>query len=147
MTRIKALLLIALTGLVVLLLVRQVVRYGTTVSVGEKTYQVVVSRSEFEHNRGLSGRTSLDLDTGMLFIFRTPDRYSFWMKDMLFPIDIVWADKDKSIIFMKENARPEDYPSLYTPEKEALYVLEISSGEIARNNFALGQKINISIAK
>lgn len=148
MTRIK--IISILSAIALLLVVAFFVSHKKShafVTIGTATYEVTLAETELEQGRGLGGRAQLASSEGMLFIFQNPDRYSFWMKDMLFPIDIIWADAEKNIIFMKENALPDDYPNTYVPDKQALYVLEISSGEIARNHFALGEKMYVAEAK
>jgi hypothetical protein len=84
--------------------------------------------------QGLSGRKSLAYNQGMLFIFPNEGYHKFWMKDMLFPIDIIWLDKDYKVVYVKENAQPctqFDCP-LMTPDKPAQYVLEAPVGTFKR---------------
>jgi uncharacterized membrane protein (UPF0127 family) len=83
--------------------------------------------------KGLSGRAELKDGNGMLFIFHISKRYAFWMRDMNFPIDIIWLDKDFKIVYIKENATPESYPKLFKSENLAQYVLEVPAF-FARNN-------------
>ena len=69
-------------------------------------------------------------DEGMLFIFEESGVYSFWMKNTLIPLDIIWLDEDKNIVFVKHNALPcktEVCPSI-NPNASARYVLEINAG-------------------
>src|SRR3989344_9477865 len=60
----------------------------------------------FERSRGLSGRQSLGADEGMLFLFDTVEPHTMWMKDMAFPIDILWI-KNGRVVDLEEGARPE----------------------------------------
>ena len=78
--------------------------------------------------RGLSGRESLKPDQGMLFVFERPDISGFWMKDMLFPLDIIWIDENKKIVGINENVSPETFPNLFFSPKPVLYVLELNAG-------------------
>ncbi len=95
------------------------------------------------HDRtiGLSGFESISDDEAMVFIFNYPAKYSFWMKDMKFPIDIIWVGEDGKIADMKESAQPQDFPETYTPKNNAQYVIELQSGFIKRHNLSLGQKV------
>jgi len=77
---------------------------------------------------GLSGRAELREDESLLFVFDFPGRYSFWMKDMNFPIDIIWIDENLRVVYIKKNARPESYPESFTPDQDAKYVLEVVAG-------------------
>jgi uncharacterized membrane protein (UPF0127 family) len=92
-------------------------------------------------SRGLSVVDSLDESQAMLFVFDTLGIYPFWMKDMKFPIDIIWLNADKEIVFIRESAQPEEYPDSYNPQTEALYVLEVVDGFTDKYNIALGQKL------
>src|SRR3989338_7646161 len=78
--------------------------------------------------QGLSGRASLGENEGMLFIFEKPGKYDFWMKDMNFPIDIIWLASDLRVVYIKKDARPESYPESFVSNEEAKYVLEVVSG-------------------
>ena len=83
---------------------------------------------------GLSNREFLATGTGMLFIFDTEDIYSFWMKDTLIPLDILWINSNMDVVYIKRNALPESYlknpPDVFTPDANALYVLETNAGEL-----------------
>lgn len=61
-----------------------------TISIGKTTLQVEFATTSAEWSWGLSNRTSLEKDNGMIFIFSTSQIQSFWMKDTLIPLDIIW---------------------------------------------------------
>ncbi|MDX1536041.1 MAG: DUF192 domain-containing protein, partial [Candidatus Spechtbacterales bacterium] len=63
--------------------------------------------------KGLSGRSSLAEEHGMLFVFNRPGTYSFWMKEMNFPIDIIWIGEDMRVVDITKNAKPESYPKRF----------------------------------
>lgn len=65
----------------------------------------------------------------MMFIFDKPDYYGFWMKDMFYPIDIVFLDSDMKVISYIDNVDPASYPETFYPEEPAKYVIEMNSGE------------------
>ncbi len=118
------------------------------VNIGGGRVEVDLAITERARMIGLSGRASLDEDRGLLFIFDKLGRYSFWMKDMNFPIDIIWlappegGDNDEmKIVFIKENALPIDYPETYTPYKDALYILEVVAGYTFKNNLKVGDTV------
>lgn len=108
------------------------------VKLGGQIVRVDLALTDSERAQGLSGRLGLAENEGMLFIFAYPGRYNFWMKDMNFPIDIIWISKDKKIIYIKKDARPELYPEMYGPEDEAKYILEVVSGFSEKNNLQVG---------
>jgi uncharacterized membrane protein (UPF0127 family) len=81
---------------------------------------------------GLSGRASLAEGKGMLFVFEKPDTYGFWMKDMNFPIDMIFIGEDKKVVTVVAHASPESYkknpPEVFYPAKPVLFVLEVPAG-------------------
>lgn len=83
--------------------------------------------------QGLSGRKELNHDRGILFVFDKSDAYSFWMKDMNFPIDIIWIGEDLKIADITRNVNPESYPKTFQPKKSAKYVLEVNAGWSLKN--------------
>ncbi len=83
-----------------------------------------------ERAQGLMFRKKIEYDQGMLFIFDREDFYSFWMKNMLIPLDLIWLDGEKRIVHIERCLPPcekEPCPS-YQPKVPALYVLELKAG-------------------
>ena len=74
-------------------------------------------------------RESLNKDKGMLFIYDTPTKANFWMKNTLIPLDIIWINKNFKIVHIK-TAQPceEDPCEIYSPDEDSLYILEINAG-------------------
>jgi uncharacterized membrane protein (UPF0127 family) len=106
-----------------------------TVTIGDASFVVELAVTPQERAQGLSGRPGLAPGTGMLFIFGTEDLYSFWMKDMRFPLDLVWISAECAVVDITEDAPPPapgqttaDLPT-YRPSEPAQYVLEINAGE------------------
>jgi len=69
--------------------------------------------------------------------------YSFWMKDMKFPIDIIWIGKDATIKGHVGNVKPESYPALYQPGHAILYALEVPNGFIEQHSIVVGEKVKL----
>ena len=69
------------------------------VRIGESIFRVTIADTLEERVLGLSGTPSLAPDEGKLFLFERPNRYRFWMKDMLFAIDILMVNF--SFLFMR----------------------------------------------
>ncbi len=92
--------------------------------------QIEIAQTQEERMKGLQARRDLGKDRGMLFIFQRSKKHSFWMKDTFIALDIVWIDENKRIVTIMPNVLPcetEQCP-VYTPSKDALYVLEVNSG-------------------
>ena len=109
----------------------------------ENCFTVELADSPYEHSRGLMFRKQLDLDKGMLFIFKDEKRHSFWMKNTLIPLDIIWINKDRKVVFISRNAQPckKDACPLITPDKKAQYVLELNGGISDKIGLKVGDKI------
>ncbi len=111
--------------------------------IGNKTISVEIAQTEAERTKGLSGRKNLSPDSGMLFIFDKPDFYQFWMKDMNFPLDIVWLDKNYQVVDLTENLLPSSYPATVTSLKLAQFVLEMASGSIEGLQIKVGDRLKL----
>ena len=106
--------------------------------IGGAELKVEIADTPQKRIDGLSGRQNLDQNKGMLFIFEKPDHYSFWMKNMKFPIDIIWIDENKKIIDITKNASQESYPERFSPKIPAKYVLEVNAGWADKHNVKIG---------
>mgnify|MGYP001591222898 CR=1 FL=1 len=136
-----------------------------TIDVSGDRVRIEVRDTMLGRAQGLSGRTSESLgeDDGMLFVFASSSDYGFWMKDMLFEIDIIWIGEEKvaeekwddagsgvttkmKIVSISENAAPEPEKSLmsltiYHPAAPVAYVLEVHAGTAARNGWKAGDEV------
>jgi len=108
------------------------------VNIGDVRVHVDLAQTPAEHEQGLSGRKSLSESEGLLFVFDKPGQHSFWMKDMNFPIDIIWLSRELKIVYIKHDASPLFYPQTYAPDKDAFYVLEVVAGFSEKNNLKIG---------
>lgn len=112
-----------------------------TIKIGEKTYLVEVVKTPEARAKGLSGRESLAEDTGMIFFFEEPTMVGFWMKEMLFAIDIVWIDASGVIIGAVEEAKPDSFPQIFSPSGPIKYVLELPSGTVSKHGIDTGMRV------
>ena len=101
----------------------------------------VISSTNLERELGLGYRSSIASNQGMLFVFANPSRYDFWMKDMKFPIDIVWIRADKSVAGVIEDLSPDTYPKIFSPNEDIKYVLELNSGGASVYGIATSTKL------
>lgn len=110
----------------------------------------VVADTKDKRQKGLSNSDELAIGEGMLFVFEKPDSYAIWMKDMKFPIDIIWIADDKKIVDIVQNAVPEpgkkdEELKIYRPKAPAKYILEINAGLSSLNNLQIGDPVNIGL--
>lgn len=112
-----------------------------TVQINGVDINVELATTEAEQLQGLSGRTSLATSTGMLFVFANPANWGIWMKDMNFPIDVLWITDDLKVSDIVENMTPASYPKVYVPHVPTRYVLEVSAGMVKRYDWVVGQDV------
>jgi uncharacterized protein len=108
----------------------------------ENCYAVELAETDAQRQVGLMGRESLDNDRGMLFVYGEDGVYTFWMKNTLMPLDMIWIDGNGTVVRIIKNAEPcgKEYCPSINPNKKARYVLEINSGEADRIGLAEGDK-------
>lgn len=95
--------------------------------------------------QGLSGHLPLEDDEGMLFLFEWPDRYGFWMKDMLFSLDIIWI-RDGLIVDISTDVpapQPGEEIANAMPREAVDAVLEVNAGFAARHGLRLGLPVEV----
>ena len=112
------------------------------IKIAGQTLKLELAMSADEQKKGLSGRDILPPDTGMLFIFDKPASYRFWMKDMNFPIDIIWISENHKVIYIAKSLDPKTYPHSFGPSSDSKYVLEAVSGFSDKNNLREGDVIS-----
>lgn len=109
--------------------------------VNGEVINIEIADDNVERVQGLSKRTSLPVGTGLLFAFESSTVQTFWMKDMLFAIDIVWIDESWEVIGVAPNAKPESFPNTFSSPGPAQYVLELNAGEADKFGLAPGVKV------
>lgn len=113
------------------------------IQIGNSKLKVEIADTQSKRAKGLSGRDSLASDSGMLFVFSTPSKYSFWMKGLSFPLDFIWIKGDKVVNVLQDVPPPslnqaDSSLPVYQSDIEIDKVLEVSAGTIARLNIKIG---------
>ncbi|MCX5680982.1 MAG: DUF192 domain-containing protein, partial [Candidatus Omnitrophica bacterium] len=86
-------------------------------------------------------------EEGMFFVFPQNVQATFWMKNTLFPLDIIWIDEHKKVVYIEKNVPPclqEKCPT-YGPVQPVLYVLEVNAGFADANNVHVGNQAIFSL--
>lgn len=112
--------------------------YDTTITVEEEPFYIEYATTTEERTQGLSLRTDIEENYGMLFVFPEPGTYGFWMKDMRISIDIIWITEGGRIVGIEESVAPDIYPTVFTPPEPITYVLETKAGEARRKGWEVG---------
>jgi uncharacterized membrane protein (UPF0127 family) len=102
-----------------------------------------VADSIAERIKGLSDTPYLPDGVVKLFAFGASGDHSIWMKDMNYPIDIIWVNESGTIIHRKENVSPDTFPESFSPPKPAFYVIEANAGFVEKNGIKIGDEVVI----
>lgn len=109
-----------------------------------QTLKLEIADTDRSRVQGLSGRSNLPDGQGLLFVFPESNYHAFWMKDMRFPIDILWFDEHYRLVDVHERVSPDTYPSVFSPHISAQYVLELPAGFFSKYKIKLGEVLQIS---
>jgi hypothetical protein len=111
------------------------------VEFNDSKFFVRIADDSNEWQKGLMFVESLPKNKGMLFIFTDSSPRTFWMKNTLIPLDMIFVDENFVVVDVKENVPPcesdpcDTYPSV-VPSK---FVLELNAGSVKENNISIGQ--------
>lgn len=112
-----------------------------TLRIGDGVFKTKVAKTSAEREKGLTETTELREDQAMLLVYERNDKWDIWMKDIEYPLDIVWLDASKTVVHIVKNAPPESYPyEKFTPKKEARYVLELPGGTVSKKSIKIDDK-------
>jgi uncharacterized membrane protein (UPF0127 family) len=110
---------------------------------GDHQLRVEVVTKPADQAQGLMYRRSLGKDSGMLFIFRQEEPQSFWMKNTLIPLDMIFISRDLVIVdIMTMQPCITDPCPDYTSRQPAQYVLEVNAGYCRSRNIIIGDKVS-----
>lgn len=107
---------------------------------GQQRFTVEVADDGAERAQGLMFRESMPSSAGMLFVYEEPQAVSFWMKNTLIPLDMIFADETGRVTRVHSNAIPGDTTPIQGGEG-VRFVLEINGGLAARMGIAEGSEL------
>lgn len=126
-------------------------KIGNTVSFPRSGVELTVELASdpYQWGKGLMFRKSLASDSGMLFVFPDEEKRSFWMKNTLIPLDMIFISRDKKVVTIRKNATPCTtlICPYYTSDGNAMYVLEVNAGFADAHTIKEGDTIDISLHK
>jgi uncharacterized protein len=120
------------------------------VQINDTSIIVEIADTDKTRERGLSGREELPENTGMLFDFKDMRFIPvFWMKDMNFPLDMIWIKDGKIVQITRDVPAPDpETPDSalpkYSPNQIVDYVLEVNAGFSERNNINVGDEVELN---
>lgn len=127
-------------------------RDGELRFIGQKNRKVIfkaaieVALTPVAQEQGLMNRRSLPDSAGMLFVFNISEPLSFWMRNTIIPLDIIYADSVKQIVKIISNAKPFSEDQLLS-EKPAMYVVEMNAGFARKHGLREGDFIDFSYTR
>lgn len=135
-----------ISGGLVLILVALSVSYmsrnfqsPTELRLGSGVFNIKLATTETARIQGLSGVDYLAANAGLLMVFPGDDQWGIWMKDMKIPLDIIWMNNDKKVIYIVTNVSPDLGTSkTFQPEDPARYVLEVPAGTVKNAGIRAG---------
>jgi uncharacterized membrane protein (UPF0127 family) len=107
---------------------------------GQAEFRVEIADDAGERNRGLMFRRELARFAGMLFVYPAPDSVSFWMKNTLIPLDMLFLDATGTVVKIHPDAIPQDLTAVFGGDS-VQYVLEVNGGLTARLGIPVGAQM------
>lgn len=103
----------------------------TPLRLGSGVYSLRIADTDAERAQGLSGVEKLASNEGLLMKYDGDGKWGIWMKDMKIPLDIVWLDKDKVVVYIVKGASPELGTTMtFEPKSPARYIVELPAGAV-----------------
>ncbi|HNZ84257.1 MAG TPA: DUF192 domain-containing protein [Candidatus Woesebacteria bacterium] len=106
-------------------------------------YYLEVAKTFTSRQTGLSHRTDLCSNCGMLFVFDREGKYPFWMKDTKIPLDIIWLNSKFEVVKIITATETDSLKS-FTNDQPALYVIELNANEVFKLDLKVGDIIQLS---
>jgi uncharacterized membrane protein (UPF0127 family) len=109
--------------------------------------QLEIAKTHEQRTTGLMHRESLEENSGMLFIYGSEQQLTFWMKNTLIPLDMIFLNSNKTIVHIIKNAQPcvEEPCKVYPSENPAIYVIEVNAGYTDKHGILKGQKVEFDV--
>lgn len=123
---------------------KEVTLPGTpVVRIDHVVMRVEIAQTDPDRAKGLSDRKVFDTAEGLLFVFPESDFHGMWMKDMHFPIDIIWIDEQFKIVAIEKNVDPQSYPKTFKPPVPVKYAIETNIHYADTVNLHVGQSVEL----
>ena len=112
----------------------------------KKKILVEIADSYDKRSKGLMNRSSLNKNSGMLFVYSSEQNLKFWMKNTKIPLSIAFFNKEKQLLEVIKMPLPKDPNNLiiYQNSSPAKYALEMKLGWFQKNNISIGDKFKFS---
>jgi len=113
---------------------------------GQVKIKVEIADTDEKRQIGLMYREKLGENEGMIFVFDQEQPVTFWMKNTLIPLDMIFVSSNGTINEIKENVQPCFYePCILYPSKHpSKYVIEVNANFSRKNNIQIGDVLNVN---
>jgi uncharacterized membrane protein (UPF0127 family) len=110
-------------------------------------FQTELMVEDADRAMGLMYRNSLATDRALLFVFESLDFHGIWMKNCKFPIDIVWLDEQRKVVYVAEAVPPcrTEPCAVYQPMQRAAFVIELNAGQARREKLQPGAAVTFTL--
>lgn len=107
-------------------------------TLGDGIFQASLATNDAQRENGLSDVSELSDGRALLMVFPNEANWGIWMKDMKIPIDIIWLNSDKKVVYVVTNASPKtSADTVFTPKLAAKYVIELPAGTVESKSIKL----------
>ncbi|MBU1868391.1 DUF192 domain-containing protein [Patescibacteria group bacterium] len=112
-----------------------------------RCFNVELAVSPLEQSRGLMFREYLGEDEGMLFVYSQDSIHSFWMKNTLIPLDIIWISEGKRVVYISESVQPcvTSICPIVRSDSKARYVMELNAGTVEKIGLEIGDTLTLEM--
>lgn len=120
-----------------------------SLKIGGKSFSLEIASTIWQQTKGLSGRTDLCGNCGMLFVFPASQIQTFWMKGTLIPLDMIFLDPYGKIVTIHtaypEPKIPPNKLKTYSSSENSQYVIELNAGQAKLLNLKIGQTLPLPL--
>lgn len=99
-----------------------------SLNVGDGIFTAKLAGTPSLRDKGLSGVTNLSHDQALILAYPSDGKWPIDMKNMKVPLDILWLNSDKKIVYIVKNASPDNIDTVFTPKTDARFVIELPAG-------------------
>lgn len=119
--------------------------YSALIEIGDATFETEVADTVEKMQRGMMYRPQMADNQAMIFVFPSPRKATFWMKNTLIPLDMLFFDGKGILREVKHNVPPcdsDDCPTYPTQSEQIKYVVELKGGTAEKRQLVIGDKLN-----
>jgi len=117
---------------------------ATSIWLGSGVFKTDIASTESGREKGLSGRSDLAANQALLMVFPDEGDYGIWMKDMKFPIDVVWLNKDKKVVQIVKDFSIDNSTTRHAL-MPAQYIIELPAGTVESKAISINSVANFQI--